>query len=190
SFSELLIDLDKINGGLDIRRQRASFLKVRPAVILSTIVLFVVAIAFTLSYFSSQNTVAVIPVINEHGDSNLDPECAQLTLDLVNGLSDIPKLKIKRADSIQPGYSAVLNSGVSGNADKVLTAQLRRRNQELWLHLTLINTISCSTMWSGDLPANTDQAPFIRQEVTLNAALQLQIALDERRMAMITKSLA
>ncbi|HEX8565015.1 MAG TPA: protein kinase [Pyrinomonadaceae bacterium] len=174
SASELLLELQNLQDKkTPIIKRRLFF----PLLSASLIILLLLSIG-TLLYqrATAPRTLAVLPFINESGNSSADYISEGMAESLINKLSDSSDLHVK-AFTLVSGYKGDIDSVKIGqflDVEAVLTGKIHSQNGQLRLEAKLINTTDGTQHWGDDVPLNESDALSIQNNISEIVISKLQ----------------
>lgn len=174
SASELLLELQNLQDKkTPIVKRRLFF----PLLRASLIILLLLSIGVLLyQRATAPRTLAVLPFVNESGDSGADYISEEMAESLINKISDSSGLRVK-AFTLVSGYKGDVDSvkiGQSLNVEAVLTGKLRRQNEQLRLETKLINTADGAELWHDDFLLKESNALNIQNNISEIVISKLQ----------------
>lgn len=174
SASELLLELQNLQDKkTPIIKRRLFF-----PLLNSSLVILLLLLIVTLLYqrATAPRTLAVLPFVNESGDSAADYISEGMAESLINKLSDSSDLRVKAFTRVS-GYKGDVDSvkiGQSLNVEAVLTGKLRRQNEQLRLETKLINTADGTELWRDDFLLKESDALNIQNNISEIVISKLQ----------------
>jgi len=117
------------------------------------------------------NSIAVMPFINDSGNTDLEYLSDGMTETLISSLSQLPNLNVKARSSVfryKGKESDPQKIGKELNVQAILNGRVVQRGQSLILNVELIDVKTENVLWSQD---------YTRQQADL-VALQTEIARD------------
>jgi serine/threonine-protein kinase len=174
SASELLLELQNLQDKkTPIVKRRLFF----PLLNASLIILILLSIGVLLYQRATvPRTLAVLPFVNESGESSADYISEGMAESLINKLSDSSELRVK-AFTLVSGYKGDVDTvkiGQSLAVEAVLTGKIRRQNDQLRLETKLINTADGTELWGDDVPLNESDALNIQNNISEIVISKLQ----------------
>jgi eukaryotic-like serine/threonine-protein kinase len=182
SASEMLLDLDNLQKGFFLRTSRPSYISLRAATIMMLFLAIIIGAIFAYSRFWSKQTLAVLPLMAEITDADAAALGADLTTNLIDRLSRVPRLRVKAsaATPIDQGQQADLQTiGRSLNAETVLVGRVRTQGESLSLQFSLLKTADGARVWTEERRVKRAELELFQQELTVKIAFLLQLSLSE-----------
>src|ERR1041384_5396771 len=149
STSELLIEWDNYvntaHGGRTDRWQ----LVVRWAAVAAVLLLFAAVGVYFYGYWTKQRTVAILPIVNDTGNSELDYLAEGFTESAINQLVGRARLKVK-AFPIVSSFKGQIDPQKAGrelNVDQVVLGKMRGTKDSLSLETVVIDVEDGSQRW-------------------------------------------
>lgn len=189
SSSDLLYDIETLQKELQALSPLRRYLNVRTAtafILLLLLVLVALALKSIYSNLSRAHTVAVLPVVNLTGDSNLEYWGDGLTESMIDRLSGLSKLRVKPLTAVD-GYRVrevdVQKVGHDLNVDAVLIGRLTGDKDSLILQTTLVRASDGARLWGGQYKIELDNVFAVTGEVSrmITSNMELRSAEDENR---------
>ncbi|HEX8265095.1 MAG TPA: protein kinase [Pyrinomonadaceae bacterium] len=174
SASELLLELQNLQDKkTPIVKRRLFF----PLLSASLIILLLLSIGvFLYQRATAPRTLAVLPFVNESGDSGADYISEGMAESLINKLSDSSELRVK-AFTLVSGYKGDVDSVKIGqflDVEAVLTGKLRRQNEQLRFEAKLINTADGAELWHDNFLLKESDALNIQNNISEIVISKLQ----------------
>ncbi|HEV2862465.1 MAG TPA: protein kinase [Pyrinomonadaceae bacterium] len=153
SFSELLAELEAVQGPAAGGGRRRWYADVRAAAAAVMLLLVVTVATFAYSYMTRARTVAVLPIANETGDPSLDYVSTGMTESIIKKLTGLAGLRVKPYGTVS-GYAGGRTDprdvGRALGADAVVVGRLTNVDGALSLQSVMIDASSGSQLW-GDV---------------------------------------
>jgi serine/threonine-protein kinase len=132
------------------------------------------------------DSVAVLPLVNETRDRDLDYLSDGLTESLINNLSQLPKLRVMARSTVfrYKGRDADPREvGRTLDVQAVLTGRVAERGQALTVSVELVDVDDGSQLWGTSLTRAVSDVFALQAEISgeLTGALRLRLTRDERR---------
>ena len=175
----------------EIKRHRRGAL-----VVLTLLVAAIAAIAYFASsrYFAGSGTagiesVAVLPFVNESGNTDVEYLSDGMTETLISSLSQLPKLNVKARSSVfrYKGKDADAQTiGKELNVQAILNGRVIQRGEQLTLSLELVDARTENVIWSEQYNRRQTDLLALQSEIARDVSQKLKIKLsgaDEQRMA-------
>lgn len=130
---------------------------------------------------SSIRTLAVMPLVNESGNSNTEYLSDGITESLITNLSQLPDLSIKARSSVfrYKGKDVPLKTiGDDLSVQAILTGRVVERGSELIVNVELVETKTESVLWKADYNRSFANISTLQSEITRDIAEKLRIKLS------------
>lgn len=166
SASELLLELSAI----ETSKPSKIFFSIYREYVLILLLILSLIIGISV-YFRSEEAknVAVLPFINQTGDSSLDYLGDGMAESLIDRLSDSDKLRVKTF-TVVSGYKEKvfdpLHVGRRLGVEVVIIGNLAKQDNQIVLQTKLINTTDGTQIWSGDSGFQTSELPSLQNDVS------------------------
>ncbi|MFN0111142.1 MAG: protein kinase domain-containing protein [Blastocatellia bacterium] len=153
-----------------------------------TIALAITAYWLTLGA-KATNSIAVMPLVNEGKNPDLDYLAEGLTEELINNLSQLPKLKVMSRGSVFRYKGQEIDPGIIGDKldiQSVLIGRLSQHGADFSINLELIDTSDSHLIWGHQY--SVKQADLLTMHVTIASEVSRQLKLqlsqtDQNRVA-------
>jgi len=168
SASELLIDWDNYANTTRVRRMDLWQFVMRWAAAAVVLLLLAAVGVYLYGYWTRQRSVAILPIVNETGISNLDYLGEGFTESAINQLSDRAKLKVK-AFAMVSGYKGQIDPQKVGrelNVDEVVLGKLRGTKDALVLETVMIDVEDGSQRWAKNYSIEPDTNSSVLAEIS------------------------
>ncbi|HEX8194708.1 MAG TPA: protein kinase [Pyrinomonadaceae bacterium] len=173
SASELLLELQNLQDKKPpVEKKRLIFHSLNASLV---ILLLLIGILL-YQRATAPRTLAILPFVNESGDSVADYISDGMAESLINKLSDSSELRVK-AFTLVSGYKGDVDTvkiGQSLAVEAVLTGKIRRQNDQLRLETKLINTADGAELWGDDFLLKESDALNIQNNISENVISKLQ----------------
>jgi TolB-like protein/Tfp pilus assembly protein PilF len=137
------------------------------------------------------DSIAVLPFEYEGSNPEMEYLCDGMTESIINSLSQLPSLKkvIARSSVFQYKGKKVTPkaAGEELGVDAVLISQMNQLEDELSIHVELVNTIDNSRLWGKQYKRETSEIFNIQEEITNSIVENLQLRLTGEELKRITK---
>ncbi len=114
-------------------------------------------------------SVAVLPLVNQIGDPELDYLPDGITESLIDSLSQLPTLIVRPASMVlayKGREDDLLQAGKSLKADAVIAGLVKRLNNQFIVQIELIRTEDGGRLWSEKYEGKLDGILAIQQEIS------------------------
>lgn len=186
SASELLIEWDNyanaIRGGSTDLWQFV----VRWAAAAVVLLLLAAVAVYFYGYWTRPRIVAILPIVNDTGNSGLDYLPEGLTESVINQLSGREKLKVK-AFAMVSGYKGQIDPQKVGrelNVDQVVLGKIRGTKDALVLETSIVDVEDGSQRWAKSYPIglNTNSSTLAEVSNDLMSTLEPWSRPDDDRL--------
>jgi serine/threonine-protein kinase len=182
SASELLIEWDNATR---VRPTELWQIVVRWAAAAAVVLLLAAVSIYFYNYWTRPRTVAILPIINDTGDPNLDKIAAVLTENTINQLSGRAKLKVK-AFSMVYGYKEqddLQKIERELNVDQLVKGKIRGTKNSLVLETSMIDVEDGSQRWANSYPLELATVFSVPPKISkdLTSALEPWSGQDDQR---------
>ena len=132
------------------------------------------------------DSLAVLPLINQGQQREIDYLCDGLTESLINSLSQLPRLRVMARSTVFR-YKATdadpLAVGRELQVRAVLAGRVSRRGDAIAISAELVDAEDGSQLWGAVLNRSATDVPTLQTEITreLTEALRLRLTRDQRR---------
>ena len=134
-------------------------------------------------------SIAVLPFVNESGNTDAEYLSDGMTETLIGSLSQLPNLNVKARSSVFRYKGKEMNAQTVGkelNVQAILTGRVVQRGQDLILYLELVDAQTGNQMWGEQY--NRKQADLIslQSEIARDVSNKLRVKLsgaDEQKLA-------
>lgn len=127
------------------------------------------------------DSIAVLPLVNQLGDAQLDYVPDGITETLIDGLSQLPDLTVRPSSMVLAYKGREIDARQIGKdlkVDAVATGQVKRQGEQFIVQLELIRMENGSRLWDQTYQAKPDAILAIQQEISedLSKLLRQQTA--------------
>lgn len=131
------------------------------------------------------DSVAVLPLVNQSQDQDLDYLSDGLTESLINNLSQIPRLRVMARSTVFRYKGQNPDPRIVGrqlDVKAVLTGHLRQRGHEFIVGAELVNVEDGAQLWGTMLNRRPSDVFVLQTEISreLTEALRLRLTRDEK----------
>ncbi|MEP6704062.1 MAG: tetratricopeptide repeat protein, partial [Acidobacteriota bacterium] len=161
---------------------------------------FLVAIVLVVGFFGyrylSSNakqieSIAVMPFVNESGNSDFEYLSDGMTETLINGLSQISGLSVKARSSVfryKGKESDARTIAKELNVEAILNGHLVRRGDLLTLNVELIDALTENVIWGNRYERKLSELESLQRDVARDVSTRLKSRLTSAEQAKVTKS--
>src|SRR6266481_642577 len=168
SINDLIVDLETLERTTWGQRQRALTLSVRATSFLALLALIIAVFAFVYIRVTTPRTIAVLPFVNETGNSDLEYLGDGLTDSIISRLSGLSKLRVK-ARTVVSGYKGdnldPMRIGQELHVDAVLTGRIIGSATSPNLEATLVDTADGSQLWKAQYALDSEKVFAVETDV-------------------------
>ena len=149
---------------------------------------------FGYRYSTSKNriaSIAVMPFVNDSGNSEIEYISDGMTENLITRLSTIPQLSIKARSTVftYKGKTPTAQKiGEELNVDAVLFGRLVRRGDELKIDLELVDTTTQDVLWSENYDLKLNRLGSLDSEIARRVSDNLRLKLTNAEQTQIAKT--
>ena len=168
----------------------------KPVLLILTAIILVAGVFFVVQHFSSANnkaieSIAVMPFINDSGNTEFDYLSDGMTETLIGTLSQLPKLSVKSRSSVFRYKGKDINSQTIGKelgVQAVLNGRLVQRGDDITLNLELVEVQKENVIWSK--PYNRKKADLVtlQTEIARDVSSELKTKLSGADSAKVSKT--
>lgn len=151
-----------------------------------------IALAFWYHFKSAPpaTSLAVLPLVNRSGDSNLDYVGAGITEALTDDLSRMPGLQVTAGSVARHYQSGDSNPAAAGSAMQVgsiVTGSFQSSNGKLLIPIELIQVRSGKQLWGQTYQGTTANLADMQHEIATDVAYHLKIQLGAETAARLKR---
>ncbi|NNE99403.1 MAG: protein kinase [Pyrinomonadaceae bacterium] len=153
-------------------------------------------IVFGYFYFAdtgrSFESIAVLPLVNESGDANLDYISDGVSDLLIDSLSQLPQLKVISRGSTFKYKGRGIDLDEIGDALKVqaiLTGRVNRNGDDLMVSIELINVTDKTRIWGESYDRRLTDIHIVQRELAQTVSQKLRLKLSTKQQQRISKHL-
>lgn len=152
-----------------------------------------VGIGFWFYGSRSENieSIAVLPFVNESGNSEVEYLSDGMTESLISSLSQLPKLNVKARSSVFRYKGKEVNPQTVGNelaVQAVLLGRVIQRGEQLTLSLELVDARTENVIWSEQYNRKQTDLISLQREVTRDVSQKLRARLSGADEQKLTKN--
>lgn len=186
SASELLIEWDNYANATRIRGTDLWQFVVRWAAAAALLLLLGAVAVYFYGYWTRPRIVAILPIVNDTGNSGLDYLPEGFTESVINQLSGREKLKVK-AFAMVSGYKGHIDPQKAGrelNVDQVVLGKIRGTKDALVLETSIVDVEDGSQRWAKSYPIglNTNSSTLAEVSNDLMSTLEPWARPDDARL--------
>jgi serine/threonine-protein kinase len=159
-----------------------------------------VAVLATVGYFAfvskgsgtkQISSIAVMPFVNESGNTDLEYLSDGMTETLINSLSQIPNLSVKARSSVFRYKGKELDPKKIAselNVQAVLSGRVMQRGDQLTLSLELIDASTENVLWSQQYQRKPSEVVTLQSEIARDVSTKLTSKLSGADAAKVVKN--
>ena len=180
---------DVLTGAAPAPRSDASRLVLRRAAYVAAIVAMLALaatwVASRRSHPAEPPTIAVMPFVNQSGNPDDEYFASGITEELVNGLGQVPGLRVQsRRSALALGDSRLDSKAIGArlNASMLLEGSVLRAGSTMRVTAQLINAATGVVQWSNEYRKDVKDVIEVEDDIShaIVGALQLRLAGDDR----------
>jgi TolB-like protein/Flp pilus assembly protein TadD len=164
--------------------------------LIGLVVVFLAAIGvFGYRYFASSSrqidSIAVLPFVNESGNSDLEYLSDGMTETLIGNLSQLPNLQVKPRSSVfrYKGKDTSLQTiGKELNVQAILTGRVVQRGEQMTLSLELVDVGKDNVLWSEQYNRKQADLVSLQSEIARDVSSKLRDKLSGGEEQRVTKT--
>jgi len=166
-------------------------------VIIATAVVAAVTAVVVDSYLSRKRTatsiqsIAVLPFVNESGNTDVEYLSDGMTESLINSLSQLPNLSVKARSTVFrfKGKGATPQQvGSELSVQAVLNGRVTQRNDQLTLSLELVDARTGDQIWGEQYNRKTADLVALQSDIARDVSSKLKIKLSGADEQKVTKN--
>ena len=134
-------------------------------------------------------TIAVLPVVNESGDSRFDYLEDALAESLITKLSRLPRLRVDAVGNVMAYRGRSVEAEIAGRelgVDVVLVERIVKENQGILLNVGLVTTANGSRIWNEQFDIQNSTISDLRAQISAKVAENLKLPLGARDEQLLT----
>jgi TolB-like protein/DNA-binding winged helix-turn-helix (wHTH) protein/Tfp pilus assembly protein PilF len=152
----------------------------------------IAVLTFGYSYFNNQrqiDSIAVMPFVNESGNTELDYLSDGMTETLIDSLSQLPKLNVKARSSVFHYKGKETDAATIGrelNVQAILNGHVVQRGNGLTLYLELVDSQTGNRIWGNQYVRKQTDIISLQSEIARDVVRKLSLKLsgaDEQKLA-------
>lgn len=149
---------------------------------------------FGYKYFAPTkqiNSIAVMPFVNESGNSDVEYLSDGMTETLINSLSQIPNLSVKARSSVFRYKGKEIDPkkiAAELNVQAVLTGRVASRGEQIILNLELIDAQTENVLWGNRYERKSSELVSLQSEIARDVSNKLKSKLSDADEQKITKN--
>ena len=133
------------------------------------------------------DSIAVMPFVNENGNSDIEYLSDGMTDSLISSLSDVPTITVKARNSVfryKGADFAAKQVGEDLSVQALILGRVLQRGSDIVLHIELVDAVSENVLWSSDYNRPMANLVSLQGEIARDVANRLRERLtrdDEKR---------
>ena len=136
-------------------------------------------------------SIAVMPFVNESGNSDVEYLSDGMTETLINGLSQIPNLSVKARSSVFRYKGKEIDPkkiAAELNVQAILTGRVVQRGDQLTLNLELIDAQTENVLWGNRYERKSSELITLQSEIARDVSNKLKSKLSGADAAKVEKN--
>ena len=137
------------------------------------------------------DSIAVMPFVNESGNSDVEYLSDGITESLINSLSTLPNLSVKARNTVFRFKGKEIDERKLGqelSVQAVLFGRFTQRGDDLMLSLSLVDSVTGNSLWGEQYDRKMQDLPALRNEITRDVAQKLRTRLSNADATNLTKN--
>ncbi len=149
---------------------------------------------FAYKYFdpvTQIESIAVMPLVNESGNADIEYLSDGMTETLISSLSRIPKLSVSARASVFRYKGKEMDAGALGkelSVQAVLTGKVSQRGQELSVYVELVDVATDKIIWSETYDRQMASIVGLQKDIVRDVSQKLQARLSSSDEAKLAKN--
>lgn len=136
-------------------------------------------------------SIAVMPFVNESGNSEIEYLSDGMTESLINSLSQLPNLSVKARSSVfrykgMPVEPQQVGADLSVQA--ILTGRVVQRGEDLALYLSLVDASNGNQLWGEQYDRRLKDLVALQSEITRDVSQKLRARLSGAEAQLVAKN--
>jgi len=173
----------------EIKRNKSSF-------VIGLIVLLLASIGLSYWYFTGRSTkqidsIAVLPFVNESGNSDVEYLSDGMTESLIGSLSQLPRLSVKARTSVFRYKGKEIDPkriGQELSVQAILTGRVLQRGQDLTLYVELIDAATENVLWKDNYARSMSNLVSLQSDIAKDVSNKLKTKLSGAVEEQVTKT--
>lgn len=151
----------------------------------TTLIALAAILAFMFPYASPRrqiNSIAVLPIVNQNGDSDLEYLTEGMPDNLIGSLSKIPNLEVKASSTMSRYKGSDLDAARIGkelNVQAVLSLRFVKRGEDITLLGELVDPATENSLWQKSYNGKTSQLSALQRAILSDVVRELRIDLND-----------
>jgi TolB-like protein/Tfp pilus assembly protein PilF len=160
-------------------------------------VLFLSALGIAGYLYYGRNTpkqidsIAVMPFVNEGGNSDVEYLSDGMTDSLINSLSTLPNLSVKARNTVFRYKGKEIDEKMVGqelSVQAVLFGRFVQHGENLTLSLSLVDSLTGNSLWGEQYDRKMQDLPVLRNDIARDVAQKLRTRLSNTDTTNLTKN--
>ncbi len=176
----------------DPEPRRENWPSKRPVFAVASVIAVITVLAFAYPYFTNQppiESIAVMPFVNESGNTELEYLSEGMTETLSDRLSKLPGLKVKATSSVSRYKGKNIDAPTVGkelNASAVLFGHVVLHGEDLNVRVELVDAQTGNRIWGNQYMRRQTDLISLQSEIARDVVNKLKVKLsapDEQKLA-------
>ncbi|HEX6127234.1 MAG TPA: winged helix-turn-helix domain-containing protein [Pyrinomonadaceae bacterium] len=136
-------------------------------------------------------SLAVIPLVNESGNRDIEYLSDGITESLVGSLSEVPGLEVKSRSSVLRYKDTDVPASIVGrdlNVEAIVTGRLIQRGEEIAVYVSLVEAATENNLWSKQYIRRLENLITLENEIARDIAQTLSASLTSADQQKIAKT--
>jgi TolB-like protein/Tfp pilus assembly protein PilF len=158
---------------------------------IALVVIFIAGYFYLWRRTTSIQSIAVMPFVNESGNSDLEYLSDGMTETLISSLSQLPNLNVKARSSVFRYKGKETNPQTIGkelNVQAVLNGRVAQRGDQLTLTLELVDAQTENVIWSEQYNRRQSDLVTLQSEIARDVSSKLKSKLSGADVAKVEKN--
>lgn len=160
-------------------------------------ILLITAIGIAAYWFYNDQTskqidsLAVMPFVNESGNSNVEYLSDGITESLINSLSTLPNLTVKARNTVFRYKGKEIDEkkvGTELSVQAVLFGRVIQYGDDLTISLSLVDSVTGNALWGEQYDRKMQDLPALRNDIARDVAQKLRSRLSNADATNLTKN--
>ena len=173
----------------EIKSYKSSF-------VIGLMVLLLTSVGFCYWYFTGRSTkqiesIAVLPFVNESGNSDVEYLSDGMTESLIGSLSQLPNLNVKARTSVFRYKGKDIDPkriGQELSVQAILIGRLVQRGQDTTLYVELIDALTENVLWKDNYSRSMSNLASLQSDIAKDVSNKLKTKLSGAVEEQVTKT--